>query len=74
MQTGLRKGQSPFVVIGESQRGKTNVLKCILNQMNAADTVYVYDSQSMELNGYKEKGDMNYLRTEDDIGGNAGNR
>ncbi len=67
MQTGLRKGQSPFVVIGESQRGKTNVLKCILNQMNAADTVYVYDSQSMELNGYKEKGDMNYLRTEDDI-------
>lgn len=67
VQEGIVKGQSPFVIIGESQRGKTNALKCILNQMDYGDTVYVFDSQSRELNTYKEKGEMHFIRTQEDI-------
>lgn len=67
VQEGISRMQSPFVIIGESQRGKTNVLKCILNQMNNGETVYVFDSQNRELNTYKDKGDMHYIRTQDEI-------
>lgn len=64
---GLSRNQSPFVIIGESGRGKTNMLKCILNQLDEMQTVYLFDSRSRELNSYKGMDGLTYVQSDDQI-------
>ena len=64
---GLSMVQSPFAIIGESGRGKTNTLKCILNQLDEAQQVYIFDSKSRELNSYKAMENVTYVQTDEQI-------
>ncbi len=56
---GVRHAASPFVIVGESARGKTNMLKVILDQVKDYQNTYLFDSKSMELYSYKE--DVTYI-------------
>ena len=63
---GMRASQSPFVIIGESGRGKTNALRIILNQL-AGQTVYLFDSKSRELNTYKSMEGVTYVQSQGEL-------
>lgn len=60
---GIRRTASPFAIVGESARGKTNMLKVILHQIKDSDNIYLFDSKSMELYSYKE--DVTYIDSQD---------
>lgn len=56
---GIRNTTSPFAIVGESGKGKTNMLKVILDQIREDGNVYLFDSKSMGLYSYKE--DVQYI-------------
>ena len=66
---GILQMHSPFAVIGDNQRGKTNVMKCILNQLDDQASIYVFDSQSRELNSYREYGGITFIQSEEEVSG-----
>lgn len=51
----------PFVILGESAKGKTNMLRIILEQIIGTGTIYLFDSKSMELYSYKERENLIYM-------------
>lgn len=51
---GIYRMMSPFVIIGEAAKGKTNILKVIFEQITAKGTVYLVDSK--ELSFYSNNG------------------
>lgn len=61
--TGLRRLMSPFFIIGEAQKGKTNALKILLSQFMERDApVIIFDSSAMELYGYQSYENVNYIQ------------
>ncbi|MDE7434810.1 MAG: type VII secretion protein EssC [Lachnospiraceae bacterium] len=64
---GMQRIQSPFAIVGDSGRGKTNALKCVLNQLDKGETVYLFDSRNRELNTYKSRENLTYVQPEQDI-------
>ena len=66
---GILQMHSPFAVIGDNQRGKTNVMKCILNQLDDQASIYMFDSQSRELNSYREYGGITFIQSEEEVSG-----
>lgn len=64
-RAGLLRTQSPFVIIGESGKGKTNALKVLLNQMRG--TVYLFDSSALSLYSYRDKETIRYIQEEDEV-------
>ncbi len=66
-QEGMHLEQSPFIIIGDTGKGKTNALKCILRQLEEAQTLYLFDSKNRELNGYKGKSGISYIQTEEEV-------
>ncbi len=64
---GMYRMQSPFVIVGDSGRGKTNALKGILNQIAEEQTVYVFDSQNRELNSYRNCSCTTFVQTEEEL-------
>lgn len=49
---GLNRTMSPFVIIGEAAKGKTNILKVILNQLVGTASLYLVDSKEMSFYSY----------------------
>lgn len=64
---GCSVTQSPFAIIGESGRGKTNILKGILNQLGQGQQVYLFDSKSRELNSYKNMDGVTYVQSDEQV-------
>lgn len=64
---GFELSRMPFVILGEAERGKTNALKIILDQMLGRSTVFVVDSKTMELYSYKSKQGVTYIESMTDI-------
>lgn len=64
-KTGFLRVQSPFVIIGESGKGKTNALKVILNQIH--EKAYVFDSATPSLFAYKNQDNIAYIQAESEI-------
>lgn len=64
-KTGFLRVQSPFVIIGESGKGKTNALKVILNQIH--EKAYVFDSATPGLFAYKNQDNIAYIQAESEI-------
>ena len=64
---GMMTTQSPFIIIGDSGRGKTNALKCILRQIAEGERMYLFDSRNRELNAYKNNSGVSYVQTEEEI-------
>lgn len=63
---GIQAGMtSPFTIVGESARGKTNVLKIILEQIVGTGQIYLFDSKNMELYGFKGKERLTYMEDSD---------
>lgn len=59
--TGFQFDNTPFTVLGEAAKGKTNVLKIILDQMLGRGKIYLVDSKSMELYSYKTSREVVYI-------------
>lgn len=58
---GFRKENSPFTILGEAAKGKTNALKMILAQIIGTGRIYLADSKTMELYVYKTAEDVTYI-------------
>lgn len=71
METVTRHGfantQAPFVIIGESGRGKTNIVKVLLKQMTDADSIYIFDAPERNLVSYSAMDNVNYIKNSEDI-------
>lgn len=52
---GLNRIMSPFVIIGEPAKGKTNILSVILCQIMEDTTVYLVDSKELSFYSYSEE-------------------
>lgn len=62
-RAGLQRMAAPFVIIGEAGKGKTNVLRVLLNQMSGK--VYLFDSSAMSLYSYRTRENLEYVQDED---------
>jgi len=58
---GFDRSMTPFVVLGEAARGKTNAMKVILEQIIGTGDIYLFDSKGMELYGYKGREQVHYM-------------
>lgn len=63
---GIEPGQTPFVIVGESGKGKTNILKVILEQVVEESETFIIDSKAMNLYAYGDE-DAFYLQSADQI-------
>jgi S-DNA-T family DNA segregation ATPase FtsK/SpoIIIE len=64
---GFIHSASPFVIIGESGRGKTNAIKIVLSQViegKEKPKVYLFDSANMELYSYASNNHIEYMTEE----------
>ena len=59
--------QSPFVIIGETGKGKTNMLKVLLSQISGNGTAYLFDSSAMSLYSYQDRKGIVYVQDEDEF-------
>ena len=66
-RAGFTRMQSPFVIIGESGKGKTNMMKVLLNQISRSSMVYLFDSSSMGLYSYQDRDGITYVQDEDEF-------
>lgn len=64
LPSGMMRNDTPFLILGEAKKGKTNVLRLILNQLleKFADDakLYLFDSKEMELFSYRADKHVNY--------------
>jgi S-DNA-T family DNA segregation ATPase FtsK/SpoIIIE len=58
---GFERSMSPFTILGETAKGKTNILKAILEQIVGTAEMYLFDSKSMELYSYKGQEKVHYI-------------
>lgn len=65
-KAGMIRQQSPFVIIGETGKGKTNTLKSLLNQIAGNGEAYLFDSSDMGLYPYRDKEGISYVQNEDE--------
>jgi S-DNA-T family DNA segregation ATPase FtsK/SpoIIIE len=56
---------TPFTILGEAVRGKTNAIKVILAQIIGTGPIYIVDSKSMELYPYKAEDSITYIENSD---------
>lgn len=66
-KVGFKRAQSPFVIIGETAKGKTNALKVLLEQILGNGKAYVFDSSAMSLISYQDKAGIVYVHDEDEF-------
>ncbi len=64
---GYNRAMSPFLIIGDAAKGKTNMLKVIAEQAREKGKVYLFDSADMELYFLKEKENIAYIEDEEDV-------
>lgn len=64
---GFQRECSPFTILGEASRGKTNALKYILSQIIGKGKVFIVDSKSMDLYAYKTMENVAYLENADSV-------
>ncbi len=56
---GMSRWMAPFIILGETARGKTNLLRVMLEQMQDA-SVYLFDAKSRDLYPYSRKKYITY--------------
>ncbi len=62
---GFDRSASPFVVLGDAGKGKTNLLKVILGQLAGKEKVFLFDSESRELFFHKGADNLSYIENEE---------
>ena len=58
---GFNRCAAPFIILGDSARGKTNLLKVILEQIGGKDRIYLFDSSGRELFYHKTDANLSYM-------------
>lgn len=66
-RAGFTRMQSPFVIIGETGKGKTNMMKVLLNQISGNGMVYLFDSSTMGLYSYQDRDGTVYVQDEEEF-------
>lgn len=64
---GLSRSMSPFLIIGDAAKGKTNMIKVIVGQAMNKGHVFLADSKDMELYIFKGQRNIHYLENVDDL-------
>lgn len=64
---GAEKSAAPFIILGDTGRGRTNLLKVILGQIAGKATIYLFDSSSRELFYQKQSEKLVYVESREDI-------
>lgn len=64
---GINRDMTPFVIIGESGIGKTDMLKIILKQISEENKVYLFDSKKLELYSNRTKENIEYIDNEEKV-------
>lgn len=64
---GLTRSMSPFLIIGDAAKGKTNMAKVITDQAMEKGQVFLFDSKDMELYSFKGKQNVHYVEDADDL-------
>ena len=64
---GFDRTSSPFTIVGEAAKGKTNALKIIMNQIKDQGDIFLFDSKSMELYSYKPKNNITYMDNPEEL-------
>ncbi len=64
---GLKRQNSPFIIVGETAKGKTNMLKVILNEIDKMSKVFLFDSKAMGLYSYQGNNNIEYIQDEEDF-------
>ncbi|MDD3361680.1 MAG: type VII secretion protein EssC [Hespellia sp.] len=64
---GFDRGMTPFTILGDAAKGKTNALKVILDQLQGRGEIYLFDSASMELYSYKGNAGIHYMESAADV-------
>lgn len=57
---GFDRSAAPFIILGDSGKGKTNLLKVILSQL-AGSRIYLFDAGSRELFYHKADENLSYI-------------
>ena len=63
---GFDRMAAPFLILGDSGKGKTNLLKIILEQIAGKEIIYLFDSSSRELFYHKSDDKLSYLETKEE--------
>ncbi|WP_100065632.1 type VII secretion protein EssC [Miniphocaeibacter massiliensis] len=64
--TGLSRFKNPFLIFGESQKGKTHNLKTLIEQAVEKEAkVVIFDSKKMELYSYHSNDKVEYIKDKD---------
>lgn len=63
---GFDRNCAPFIILGDSGRGKTNLLKVILEQIIGEGQIYLFDSSGKELFYQKSAKGVFYVETKED--------
>ena len=66
---GFEKSASPFVIIGGTGTGKTNMLRVLVDQAREKGKTYVFDSRSMELFACASMEGVCYVREQEQTAG-----
>ena len=64
---GFRKTSAPFLIVGDSGKGKTNLLKIILEQLVGEARIYLFDSSSRELFYHRGDEGLSYVDTGEEL-------
>lgn len=64
---GFEKNAAPFIILGDSGKGKTNLLKVILEQIVGNSIVYLFDAVNRELFYHKANDNVSYIESQDDV-------
>lgn len=64
---GYQRSMSPFLIIGDAGKGKTNMAKVIAKQAGRKGRVFLFDSRDMELYFLKGKENIFYMDEFDDV-------
>lgn len=67
LMRGYSRAMSPFLIIGDSGKGKTNVAKVFAQQAARIGRVFLFDSPDMELYSFKNKQNIHYVEDGDDM-------
>lgn len=64
---GISTIDTPFLIIGPVQSGKSNAGRVILNQLTDFEQIYIFDTGDYEYQQMEDKDNVTYILTEEDI-------
>lgn len=64
---GLSTINTPFLIVGPVQSGKSNVGRVILNQLADFEQIFLFDTSDYEYQQMEDKDNVTYITTEEDV-------